>query len=65
MLHLFELCQNVLLVLYDFKVSEVVCGSSWLSARPSTSLMLADVRALRGRPLPLSVDTAGHVNFLK
>ena len=34
------------------KVGEVVCGlSSWLSVRPSTSLTLAGVRALRGRPL--------------
>ena len=35
------------------KVGEVVCGlSSWLSVRPSTSLMLARV--------PVSVDTAGQ-----
>ena len=35
------------------KVGEVVYGlSSWLSVRPSSSLMLARVRALRGRPLP-------------
>ena len=30
-----------------------VCGlSPWLSARPSTWLMLAGVHTLRGRPLP-------------
>jgi len=36
-----------------FRCKLCVCGlSSWLSARPSTSLTLASVRALRGRPLP-------------
>jgi len=36
-----------------FRCKLCVCGlSSWLIARPSTSLMLAGVRALRGRPLP-------------
>jgi len=36
-----------------FRCKLYVCGlSSWLSPRPSTSLMLAGVRALLGRPLP-------------
>jgi len=46
-----------------FRCELCVCGlSSWLSARPSTSLMLAGVRV--DDHFPLSVNTAGHVSFL-